>query len=51
MGRFRVEVGLGAPMKVKMYVKLFLFKKKCMQTIKLRQTTEQIEDLHIEKWG
>ncbi len=33
-------VGLVAPMKEKDYIKLFLFFYKCMQTIKLRQTTE-----------
>ncbi len=40
MGRFRVGVGLSAPMKSIIYIKLFLFFYKCMQTIKLRRTTE-----------
>ncbi len=43
VGRFRVGVGLGAPMKVYIYIKLFLFFfffYKCIQTTKLRQTTE-----------
>ncbi len=40
VGRFRVGVGLGAPMKVYIYIQLFLFFYKCMQSIKLRQTTE-----------
>ncbi len=41
VGRFRVGVGLGAPMKVEMYIQLFLFFfYKCIQANKLRQTTE-----------
>ncbi len=40
MGRFRVGVGLSAPMKSIIYIKLFQFFYKCMQTIKLRRTTE-----------
>ncbi len=41
-GRFRVGVGLGDLMKVYIYIKLFFifFFYKCMQSIKLRQTTE-----------
>ncbi len=36
----RAGVGLVAPMKEKDYIQLFLVFYKCMQTIKLRQTTE-----------
>ncbi len=37
VGGFREGVGLGAPMKIKMFMKLYFFFYKCMQTIKLSQ--------------
>ncbi len=42
VGWFRVGVGgggLSAPMKVNIYINIYIFLQ-CMQTIKLRQTTE-----------